>query len=428
MNRYFCAVDGGNSTINIVINGETYKKMFPSIQADYMSAKLSYANEAVWGKDKATQLWKRLHVETSLDVGSPGRMDRTEFVFGHMAEDYQKDLRSRQNKEKYQDKALAKWMVTSLAFALFETKQKEDGYEIEQGDNLQFNVVLSAGLPYREGKYPEKRKAWSELFKGTHRVHFKHPLFKDLTVDLVIEEVIPVIEGEMALTLELNKEGGVAQSIPAEELLNRKYAIIDIGGHTTEIVTVDYAMEEIEQDENEMYDEYDDDTEISVRQVTKIDLTDGIERGVATVMEDVIADVSEDYRNKKKPLKTLVRRDIELAFTNRGRLNGKRGWILPEQIYIKDMFDKQSENLANDIINKVHLMFGEIISEIDTIYLCGGGSRIDSIVRSIKTELGRLGYSSNKIVAVDDPVMANVKGYYLMMSYSHDDCPPLDNN
>lgn len=428
MNKYFCAVDGGNSTINIVINGETYNKMFPSIQADYMGAKLSYANEAIWGKDDTTQLWKKLHVETALDVNTPGKTDRTEFLFGHMAEEYQKDLRSRQNKEKFQDKALAKWMITSLAFALLETKQREDGYKIKKNDKLQFNVVLSAGLPYREGKYPEKRKAWADLFKGTHRVNFKHPLFKNLSIDLVVEEVIPVIEGEMALTLELNKKDGIAEVTPPEELLDKKYAIIDIGGHTTEIVTVNYVMSETNQDENKVYDEYLDDTEIKVKQVTKIDLTDGIERGVATVMEDVIADVSEEYRNKQIPLKTLVRRDIERAFTNRGKFNGKRGWILPEQIYIKDLFDKQSQNLASDIVNKVHLMFGEIISEIDTIYLCGGGSRIDSIVSSVKRELGRLGYNSEKIIALDDPVMANVRGYYLMMTYYRSDCPSLENN
>ena len=425
MNNYFCAVDGGNSTINIVINGEPYKKMFPSIQGDYMGAKLSYANEAVWGKDQAKQLWKKLHVETTLNLNTPGRADRTEFLFGHMAEEFQKDLRSRQNKEKYQDKALAKWMISSLAYALFDTKIKEDGYELKENDRLQFNVTLAAGLPYREGKYPEMRQMWAELFKGTHRVNFKHPLFRNLAVDIVVEDVVPVIEGEMALTLELNKDGGVYQTTPPEELLNKKMAIVDIGGHTTEIVTVSYVMEETGEDEDEMYDEYLDDTEVNVRQVTKIDLTDGIERGVATIMEDVIADVSEEYRNKNIPLKPLVRRDIELAFTNKGKLNGKKGWILPEQIYIKDIFDKQAQNLANDIINKAHLMFGEIISEVDTIYLCGGGSRIDSIVSAIKNELGNLGYKADRIVTLDDPVMANAKGYYLMLSYYYPDCEPL---
>lgn len=425
MEKYYCAVDGGNSTINIVINGETYRRMFPSIQSDYMGAKTSYANEAVWAKDDSKQLWRKLHAETTLNINTPGKSYRTEFLFGHMAEEFQKDLRSRPNKEKFQDKDLAKWMITSLAFALFDTKKRESGYGLKESDKLQFNITLAAGLPYREGKYPEKRQMWADLFKGTHRVNFKHPLFRNLTVDLLVEEVVPVIEGEMALTLELNKEGGVYQTTPAEELLNKKMAIIDIGGHTTEIVTVSYEMAENGEEEDELYDEYLDDTEINVRQVTKIDLTDGIERGVATIMEDVIADVSEEFRQKKVPLKPLVRRDIELAFTNKGKLNGKRGWILPEQIYIKEIFDKQAKNLANDIINKSHLMFGEIISEVDRIYLCGGGSRIDSIVSSIKHELGNLGYKSDKIITVDDPVSANAKGYYLMMSYYYPECEPL---
>ena len=70
-------------------------------------------------------------------------------------------------------------------------------------------------------------------------------------------------------------------------------------------------------------------------------------------------------------------------------------------------------------------MFGEIISEVDTIYLCGGGSRIDSIVSAIKNELGNLGYKADRIVTLDDPVMANAKGYYLMLSYYYPDCEPL---
>lgn len=420
---YNCAIDGGNSTINIVINGEVFRRMFPSIQSDALGAKSSYVNNSVWGKDDSTQLWNKLHAETTLKMDTPGKLYRSEFLFGHMAEDFQKDVRSRTNKEKHQDKDLAKWMITALAFALFETKKKQEEFFLKDNMTLQFNVNLSTGLPYREGKYPEKREMWADLFKGVHRVNFKHPLFKNLIVDIVVEKIIPVIEGEMALTLELNKQGGIFDSSTPEQLLNKKMAIIDIGGHTTELVTIAY---EKVQDENEdSYDEYMDFRDIQVKQVTKIDLTDGIERGIATIMEDVITEVSEEYRNKGIPLKKLIRHDIELAFTGKGRVEGKEGWILPEKIYVKDKFDKQAQNLAMDIINKLHGLYGEIISEVENIFLCGGGSRIESVTDAIKNELGNLGYKSDKVIGLTDPIFANVKGYYLVMTYCFPDCEPL---
>lgn len=420
---YYCSVDGGNSTINIVINGKKVRRFFPSIQSDPLPAKASYAN-AAWGKDSSTNLWNKLHVETTLNMDKPNEFFRSEFLFGHMAEEYQKDLRSRDNKEKYQDKDLAKWMITSLAYSLFENRVQNENYKLKNNDKLQFNIILATGLPYREAKDAEKRSSWENIFKGVHRVEFKHPLFKGLTVDLVIEGAHAFVEAEMALTLELNKDGGIFETTKAEDLLNKKMAIIDIGGHTTEVVTIAY--EAIQNDDDD-YDEYDvQERELEVRPVTKIHLTDGIQRGVATIMEDIIVEINNEYQSINKPIKTLTRRDIELAFTIKGKYDGQVGWILPEKIYVKDMFDRHVENLAMDIVQKVHALYqNNVISEVDTIFLCGGGSRISSVVEIIKKQLGALGYNEDKIVSVADPVFANALGYYFTLTYFYPECENL---
>lgn len=417
---YNCALDGGNSTINIVIDGEKFPRPFPSIQSDPLPAKANY-NNAIFAKNLNKQLWNKLHVEAILhkENGENGKdYFRSEFLFGHMAEEYQKDLRSRGNREKYQDKDLAKWMLTALSYALLEKKMENENYIIKQNDRLQFNINLSTGLPYREGSDEEKKLMWANLFQGLHEIHFKHPIFKGLKIDLVVENVMVLVEGEMALNLELNKDGGVFFSTSSELLLNKKMAMIDIGGHTTEIVTIAYEL-----DQDDSYDEYDlDDDDIVVRPVTKAHLTDGIQRGILTIMADVITEVEEEYRKTGKPLRKLTTRDIELAFTKKGRLEGKVGWILPEAIYVKDIFDRQAMNLGMDIVQKIHSLYqGHTISEVDTIYLCGGGSRIDSLVNVIKKELSALGYNEDKLIPLDDPVFANAKGYYLALSQYFND-------
>ena len=96
-------------------------------------------------------------------------------------------------------------------------------------------------------------------------------------------------------------------------------------------------------------------------------------------MDEVVLDVTEDYIRKGIPIKLLVRSDIDLAFTARGTISGERGYLLPGKIYIKDLFDKKAESLAVDIVNIIIAIFGELIFEVNTIYLSGGGSKKDFI-------------------------------------------------
>lgn len=419
---YNCAIDGGNSSINIVIDGENFKRSFPSIQSDPLPAKANY-NNAIMSRNTSDQLWNKLHVETELHINNPKVTYRSEFLFGNMAEEYQKDLRSRGNREKYQDKDLAKWMIASLSYALLEKKMKEESYVIKKDDTLQININLSTGLPYREAIDQRKQQEWANMFQGVHRTNFKHPIFNNLTIELVIEKVLVFIEGEMGLNLEIYKTGGIVDTTPADALLNKKMVMIDIGGHTTELVTLAF---ELFQDDS--YDEYDiSDDEIEVIPVTKAHLTDGIERGIKTIMEDVITEVQEQYRLEVgKPLKVLTSRDIELAFSQKGKLSGKIGYILPEQIYVKGIFDRQAQNLAMDVVQKLHTLFqGHSISELDTIFMCGGGSRFSSITDTIRKELSILGYNSEKIFSVDDPIFANARGYYFAMSQYIEDAEDI---
>lgn len=414
---HYCSIDGGNSSINIIIDGEAFRPPFTSIQSDPSSARLSY-NNAVTSKGNTRSLLDKLHVETTIHLDDQRDTYISEFVFGKMAEIFSKELRSRENKEKYQDKELVKMMLTALAYALLDKKMKNEDFRIKENDNLIFNICLSTGLPYREAIDNRKRQIYSKLLEGTHRVVFKHPVFHNLTIDLVIEEAYVLVEGEYALTYELNRPGGIGVETDPQDLLNKKISIIDIGGHTTEIVTVDYKL--VTDEDDQILDEYNFDLnkEIEVIQEVRADMIEGLRRGVATIMEDLIPEIREEYMEVKgKPLRELTRRDIELAFTPQGVYNGKVGHISPEHIYIADKVERQAKILAQDIVAKFHTLFqGHAISELDTIFLAGGGSRVNGISQTIKNELGVLGYNKDKILSVKDPVYANVKGYYYGLS------------
>lgn len=417
---YNCAVDGGNASINIVIDGEIFPIAFPSLQSDPISAKADYVN-AVNMENMSKVEYDKLHVNVIQHFDKPNKKDEAEFLFGHMAEKYTRDLRSRQNFKKSEDRNLAMWMITALAYSLYVVKKNRENYTLKPNDILTFHVNLGTGLPYREGSIEENIENYRKMFEGKHRIEFKHPIFKNLTVELIIENALVFTEAQVALSLELNKEGGIYETTPPDQLLNKKMAIIDIGGHTTESLTIGYEMarNESELELGTFIDEYAID-EVEVVQKTLTHLTFGIERGIATIMEDVIAEIDNKYRGTGVQLRTFVRRDIEKAFTRQGVLNGKVGYILPEKIYVKDIFDAQARNLAVDIVQKTHAMYQahNVVSEIDTIFLAGGGSKIDIVVRTIRNEFERLGYDKNIIKHVEDPLFSNAKGYYFNLIYS----------
>lgn len=426
---YNCAVDGGNASINIIIDGDTFPIAFPSLQSDPLSAKSDYTNAVNMGNLSKVE-YDKLHVNAILHADNSNERDEAEFLFGHMAEKYTRDLRSRQNFEKASDRELAKWMMTALAYSLYVVKKNREDYILKDEDILTFHVNLGTGLPYREKSKTENVKNFAKMFRGKHRIEFKHPIFKNLTVELIVENVIVFTEAEMALSLELNKEGGIFETTPPEELLDKKMSIIDIGGHTTESLTIGYelARKETELELGTFIDEYSL-SELEVEQNTLTHLTFGIERGIATIMEDVIAEIDNKYRGTGKQLRTFVRRDIEKSLTRQGMLNGKIGYILPEKIYVKDVFDSQARNLAVDIVQKTHAMYqaNNIVSEIDTIFLCGGGSKIDIVLNTIRDEFEKLGYDKNKIQVVEDPVFSNVKGYYFNLIYALETQGLIDN-
>lgn len=420
MMRYNCAIDGGNSTINIVINGERFPIAFPSQQADPTLAIADYNNAVNEIDTTLKNGHQKLHVNVSTYGKSSTARSEQEFVFGHMAERYTKDLRSRQSSDKSNDEELVRWMLTALAYSLFQIKVNKEDYKLKENDHISFNILLATGLPYRESSRKENKDRFANMFAGRHQVQFKHPAFKNLTVELLVERVFVYTEGKQALTLELNKEGGIYETTANEELLNKKMTLIDIGGHTTEFVTIGYEMvsDDTDLEMGDFYDEYSV-SELEVKQVTLTHLTYGLDKGIGTVMEDVITEVDNEYRGKGKPLRNLTRRDIELAFTIKGMKDGKVGYIKPENIYITPIFNRLARNLAKEIVDKTHAVYmaNNVASEIDTIFLCGGGSRISVVVDTIREEFGKLGYDRNKIVVVDDPIFSNAKGYYLDMLY-----------
>lgn len=398
-----CSIDGGNSTIEVVIEGERMAPYYPSIMADV--ANIDYNNAL--NNDNGGTGRDKLHVKVASNRTKSGDNNSEEFIFGKMAENYKDSQRNRANgDDKSKDKFLVKWQLTALTYSLIEYAQK-CGETI--GNTVQFRTDISTGLPYNEAVNEDKKQMYADMFRGNHMIEFKHPYFAGLQVELIIENVFVFVEGEASLEPILDDPEGEYADIEAEELVDSIVVMGDMGGFSTDIIGIQF-----EQVQDEDVDEFDENVEIYVEPKTKINLSTGIDKGIGNIMLNVIKDV-EKYEQSVQ--RKLTRRDIELALGAKGKINGRTGYIKPEKVYIGDYFEKYAINYAQEVAATIISLYktANVQSAIRSIYLTGGGSRISIIVSTIKDKLNDAGYNIEKIYCLEDPTFSNSLGYYKAM-------------
>lgn len=399
---YNCAIDGGNSTILTIVEGEKVLPIHPTVTAsreavDYKGA-ISHT-----GNTKTT--FDKLDVTVTMNRGK-NTQNESSFLFGYFAEKFPASIRNREHGDKSSDKELITWMVTALAYALYEYKTKK-GEKVVQKMRVQAN--LATGLPYHECRNVEKVKKYSEAFQGSHLIKFNHPHFEGLEIELVIERVFVYVEGEAGLeTLIYDSESEYSKLKP-EELSGSIVVNVDMGGFTSEVVGIEFNLH------FEGTDTFDLNQEGELVAETRADLTTGIQKGIGHVMKSTITDIE---RNEIGIQRMLIRRDIENALGRKGLYDGKIGYVLPEKVYIKDYFDKHSKEYAVALAKALHGLYSDsnVKSRIRNIYLSGGGSNIDVVVETFKATLQELGYDTDLIISLKEPVWSNVLGYYIAMA------------
>jgi hypothetical protein len=352
-------------------------------------------------QESGKPLFNKLHVGVVTHLDNKDKTS-SEFIFGHMAEDFPKSQRNRENADKSTDADLVKWQLTALAYHLVEYSKK-CGEDVSR--TMNYEIELATGLPYHESINKEKKVKYALAFMGRHSVEFKHPDFAGLIVVLNIKKVSVFVEGEASFENIIFNENGRYSKIDPLILKDGIVVMIDIGGYSTEVVGVQF---EESVSVNEDYDEFSE-REIQVFPATRPDLTMGIQKGVGSVMMNVIADIE---RFEPKIQRKLTRRDIEKAMAN--KYDGTSGWLTPELINISEYFNKHAVNLAKDLAKDFINLYSNanVKSKIREIYLTGGGSRIASIVKTFKDELVLRGYEEGLIVLVPDATYSNCVGYY----------------
>jgi len=404
MKKMYCAIDGGNSTIEVVINGQRCPVAFPSMDCEPDKEYTDVMKVGSIGKPNH----EKLHV--TLQKNREKNSSVKEFVFGHMAEAYGKSKRNRENFDKSADPQLVEWMLTALAYGIYDKERKEKGVP---DNKIKAEIVLSVGLPFHEAKNVENKKRFGKAFKGNHIIEFQHPAFDGAAVEINVSTVYINVEGEASLGRIIFDPDGECSKLAPEDLLNRVYTMVNCGGFSTEII----GMQFLKADSGDEYiDMFDEDYELSINPETQTHLTAGIQKGVGTAMIDTLKNIEENETMIKR---SLIRRDIEVALSRGGKNpdTNTLGWILPEKVNINKYFSKHIKRLAEHVSQKLHSLYtaNNVKSQVQKIYLSGGGSKIDLFVETFTAEMVNYGYDENIIVQDPDPIFADAHGYYEAM-------------
>jgi hypothetical protein len=395
---YLSVVDGGNSSLKVIVEG-TQKLKFSNIVSDY--GKVDYD---LVENETPTTGFDKLDVEVtrSFDKNKDGK---NRFLLGEMALHYKDSVKNRSMGRKSNDKQLADSMLSSLAFSIYRYKQKN---KEKMGDKLTIRTNLATGLPYNEWKNKACRKEFKEMLEGNHLIKFHHPMFGGLEIELIVEKVLVLVEGESTLDYLISSEDSDFSNTEESKLIDVIACMIDIGAYTTEIISKQFVLLKGEEDDEET------DVQIVVR--TMPQLSKGIERGVGHVFEDTISSVEKNEKVDK-----LIRKDIERAFEKEGIRNGQAGYLVgfSEDINITDYFMPLAVNFAKLIAQEFKGLFNTSHSanKVQKIYITGGGSKSDIIVSEIKKILDSEGYASNSIITLREPnpIYSNAYGYYVTL-------------
>jgi len=389
---YNIGSDGGNSTIKQKLS-TGMRIIYPNV----LVPKTLHYNKYK-GNGKPTR--DKLDVEITIDRLNRNEVSRV--IFGEGAKEYVNAASgNRANMDKSNDDDLVKAQLIATAYSIFlDNYRKGKNLCEKKGARHSFRVNIGTALPYEESVREGAIDKYREKLMGNHLIKFKNPDFNELTMELVVENALThYVEGEVVLDLLLEKINE-----DPNELLGSIFAVADGGAYTFDVTGAEFEKD------------FDEDLLAGTREefiqaVTKDQFSFGIERGIGHVFQEIIEDVEAENTDILK--RYLDRKDIEDALEV--KLEGKKGWIMPERIYVGDKINERTSVYARQVAKKFisHYNNANAMSKVKRIYLTGGASKIDAFVDTFVDVLKEEGYDPDIIIRLSnepDPIYANAEG------------------
>lgn len=250
-------------------------------------------------------------------------------------------------------KESASWIETPEYMSLFLASLSE------LTEATQATLDLVTGLPLAD--YERDRSRLRERLLGTHQFVREGRRGQSLTVETV--RVVPQAWGAV-LALLLDDKGRIVQP----ELSKEKVAVLDIGGHTVNYLSVD-GLSDIPSE------------------------TQGTERGTWTIVR-----VAREYLDRNHPgLKRMSDHDVMEAV-----IAGET-YDAGEPVDLSHVTEPIIDDIGQEIVDTATQYWGAGAATFRRVIVCGGGAHLwgDHIKRAFK-----------QAVVVDNPELANARGFY----------------
>lgn len=390
ISTYDISADGGNSYIKVIYNNKY-------TSYDNIYAKDSYVDYDAMNlteEDMDEYLRDILNVKFTWHNGQDDSQIQ-EFLFGKLATNNKSDLEERINSDKSDDLMLT--MTTILSSANFIIENMEPGEIKEQ---MEIDLNLSTGLPYHEYKITSLREKYRDNYKGQHIIEFIDPRYPVKRLVVNINNVIVGSEGMSALNTTV-KSKGVLTEETKDFLIDTVWALIDIGGYTTDIVGGIFREK---------------------KQGIKLETIDrlgkGLNHGISSAQNIAIEKIKNHYKDKVKTSFKVTRKDINKAEMREGKFKGiiNNRYKTNTTEFTHDEYKKLGKNIGNDFTQL--FIENSQMDNLEKIYIAGGGSLNNVVVESLINELVTRGFNEDiiEIVESPNPVFVNAVGYYLELA------------
>lgn len=235
-------------------------------------------------------------------------------------------------------------------------------------------INLGTGLPTEEYYLGGMIEKFIQRIKGTHKVKFNHPMYREAEITIIIKEVFTIPEGAAAMINQMYDEnGGIIEE--KTDLRNRLNIVIDIGALTTDVSAIE------------------NNQSIGT-------LCFGIKKGIYHALDEIIEDISQRHNGY-----VLSRHKLVQYLTQEGGNIPYKKQTIDANIYAKYRYEQLAEDISRKVVNKLNREKPNIQDEVYTTFIVGGGALALSEYLPKFLKDYQLEFS-------EDPIYANAKGYY----------------
>lgn len=275
-----------------------------------------------------------LHVEI---VSSALKSKHGKFAVGKLAAKYPDNDELTPEMDKSDSDQPVILLLTALAYDAVNHFPEEEGV-------IEASYYLSTGLPLDETKRGKAKDFRKKLKTAQHEIRFlKTPSLEGKIVRIKFEQVLVNTEGFAAFVDLTTNDNGSTKN---EELIGKTILINDIGGLSTDsaIITAEAEVDN--------------------------EFSNGIKRGVATYLDNIIRKVYSKHKYTIKSRQTLV--DI---ITHKEPEEQYHIWVGGTRVSIKSIIDEELSTLAKEEYKLIKDMWRNV-PDIRMAYQIGGGSLV----------------------------------------------------